>query len=229
MRGVTRRAEINGVGLAYATSGPAAPTVVLLHALGETKEDWELVADRLVERYAVVAVDLRGHGESDWPGAYSTQRMADDVAGLLDHLGLHAVTVLGHSLGGVVGYRLAIQRPDLVARLIVEDVTPPYARDRPMPDRPDEELPFDWPAAVALRGEAERDAPALWQGLASIQAPTLLVYGGPDSPVPPERIRAVAEHLPDGELVEIGGGHYVHRARPEEFIAVVLDWLDRRS
>ena len=228
MRGVSHRVELAGIDLAYDVLGAAdAPPMVLLHALGENRQDWPGIADRLARELQVFTVDLRGHGESDWPGTYSCRLIADDVAHLLDHLQLGRVTLLGHSLGGVVGYLIAERRPDLVARLIVEDVSPPFDRDRPTPERPEGELEFDWTAALALRSEAERYDEDQWRRLAAISAPTLLISGGPDSPVPTERLRAVAERIPACELVEIPAGHYVHRARPEEFLDAVLGWLRR--
>src|SRR5690348_5433657 len=63
------------------------PPVILLPATGETTEDWGAVALGLRASRTVYAVNLRGHGGSDWPGRYSIQAMADDVAGLLPHLG----------------------------------------------------------------------------------------------------------------------------------------------
>jgi 3-oxoadipate enol-lactonase len=227
VRGVAQRVELDGVGLAYDVYGTAGAPLLLLHALGESRRDWPGIAERLARDFQVFAVDLRGHGDSDWPGAYSCRLMADDVARLLDHLRLRAVTVLGHSLGGVVAYLLAERRPDLVARLLVEDVAPPFDRVRPVPERPGIELPFDWAAALALRSEAERYDEDLWRRLSSISAPTLLIGGGPDSSVPAEMLEAVAERIPRCELVEIPAGHYVHRGRPEEFLEVVLDWLAR--
>jgi pimeloyl-ACP methyl ester carboxylesterase len=101
--------------------------------------------------------------------------MADDVARLLDHLRLGRVTLLGHSLGGVAGYLIAERRPALVSRLIVEDVSPPFDRNRPTPDRPEGELGFDWGAALALRSEADRYDEDQWRRLAAIAAPTLLI------------------------------------------------------
>jgi 3-oxoadipate enol-lactonase len=228
VRGVGQRVELAGIGLAYDVLGAAeAPPLVLLHALGENRQDWPGIADRLAADFRVVAVDLRGHGDSDWPGTYSCRLMADDVARLLDHLGLTAVTLLGHSLGGVVAYHLAVRRPDMVIRLVVEDICPPFHRDRPMIERPEEELPFDWAAVLALRREAEQDDEELWDRLGSISAPTLLVGGGPDSSVPAEKLRAVTESIPECELVEIPAGHYVHRERPEDFLQAVHGWLAR--
>ena len=227
MRGVAHRVELDGVGLAYDEYGSAGAPLVLLHALGENRLDWPEIADRLAQDFRVFAVDLRGHGDSDWPGTYSCRLMADDVARLLDHLGVGAVTLLGHSLGGVVAYLLAERRPDLVARLIVEDVSPPFHRVRPMPERPETELDFDWAAALALRTEAERYDEDLWRRLSSISARTLLIGGGPDSSVPAEMLEAVARRIPRCELVEIPAGHDVHRGQPEEFLEVVLGWLAR--
>jgi pimeloyl-ACP methyl ester carboxylesterase len=57
----------------------------------------------------------------------------------------------------------------------------------------------------------------------------LLIGGGPTSSVPAEKLTAVADLIPDSELIELGGGHYVHQAYPEEFSAVVFGWLPRRS
>jgi 3-oxoadipate enol-lactonase len=229
VRGVANRLELDGVGLAYDAYGATgAPPMVLLHALGESRQDWPGIAERLAEDFLVITVDLRGHGDSDWPDAYSCRLMADDVAGLLDRLGLTAVTVLGHSLGGVVAYLLAERRPDLVERLVIEDICPPFHRDRPPLERPDDDLPFDWAAVVALRREAEQEDVELWDRLGSITAPTLLVGGGPESSVPAEKLQAVAEQIPVCELVEIPAGHYVHREKPAEFLAVVLGWLARQ-
>jgi 3-oxoadipate enol-lactonase len=61
--------------------------------------------------------------------------MRDDVEAALDKLGLTEVTLVGHSMGAVA-LLVAMGRPDLVGWLIVEDVSPPYPRDRAIPDRP---------------------------------------------------------------------------------------------
>src|SRR5258708_27604808 len=72
----------NGLGMASGAWGPpAAPPMVLLHALGESAADWEDVAPVFAEYWQVYAPDLRGHGRSDWPGDYSMELMCADVAG----------------------------------------------------------------------------------------------------------------------------------------------------
>jgi pimeloyl-ACP methyl ester carboxylesterase len=216
----------SGIRLAYETSGRVgSPPMVLLHALGERRASWAPVMTQFAQRLRVFAMDLRGHGDSDWPGAYSFQLMRDDVVSLLDQLDLGAVTLTGHSMGGMVGYLTAMQRPDLVERLVVEDVAPPYHRDRPVPERPAEPLEFDWTVVPAIVGQVNKGDPAAWDSLSTITAPTLLIGGGPDSHIPQEKLAEVADRIPRCDLVTIPAGHYVHTARPREFCTAVLGWL----
>ncbi len=215
-----------GVRLAYEASGyPGAPPMVLLHALGERGASWAPVMPRFAERFRVFAPDLRGHGDSDWPGSYSVQLMCDDVVGLLDELGLGTVTVAGLSLGGTVAYLLAMRRPDRVERLIIEDAPPPFPRDRAIPDRPAGPLDFDWAVVPAIVDQVNQGDPAAWDGLAAIPAPTLLIGGGPQSHIPQDKLAAVAARIPRCDLVTIPAGHHVHQARPAEFAETVLGWL----
>ena len=124
------RLTANGVELAYDDLGaPDAPPAVLLHALGEAAEDWADLAPRLVAAgHRVLAFDLRGHADSGRPGDYSSAVMADDVVAALDALGVRDAVLVGHSLGG--GASVWPPTPSCLAP-VVEDVCPPYDRDRP--------------------------------------------------------------------------------------------------
>ena len=224
-----RTAELDGVRLVYDVRGADdAPTMLLLHALGDRRGDWATVAERFAHDHRVVVPDLRGHGDSDWPGEYSFALMADDVVRLLDHLGLDRVVLVAHSMGGGVAWLVAEQQPDRVERLVVEDAPPPFVRDRPLPQRPAGDLPFDWAVVPAIAGEVGRGNPTTWERLSTITAPTLLVGGGPDSHVPQELLAEVAERVPDCVLVTVPAGHDVHAARPAEFADLVLSWLASR-
>lgn len=222
------RVRTNGIELAYDVLGDADATpMVLMHGLGEQRTGWPGVRERLAEGFRVFAFDLRGHGDSDWPGEYSYDLMADDVCGALDELGLAGVVLVGHSMGGDVAYRVAIRRPELVDRLVVEDATPPYARDRAIPGKPDQPVPFDWPVVPAIFGEVGTADTRAWEALSTITAPTLVVAGGQESHVPQENLAEVARRIPDCTLVTIEAGHHVHTNAPSEFSAAVLDWLAR--
>lgn len=225
-----QHAVLGGVRLAYEENGPAdSPPLVLLHALGEGRGDWAEVVGRFAERFRVIAVDLRGHGDSDRPGTYSFQLMADDVLRLLDHLDLPEVSLLGHSMGGSVAYLIAEQAPGRVERLIVEDAPPPFVRERPVPERPAEDVDFDWAVVPAIVDEVSRGNPTMWDQLCSIIAPTLLIGGGPESHIPQEKLQQVAERIPDCSLITIPAGHLVHATRATDFTDAVLNWLTQRS
>lgn len=220
------KVSVGGVSLAYQVSGdPGAPPMLLLHALGERASGWAPVVDRFAMRYRVIAVDLRGHGCSEWPGAYSFQLMRDDVTALIEQLDLREIVLAGHSMGGVVAYLTALARPDRVRRLIIEDAPPPYRRVWSIPERPDGPLDFDWPVVSAIEAEVSKGDPAAWDSLASITAPTLLIGGGQQSHIPQDLLADVAARIPSCELVTIPAGHYVHNTRPDEFADAVLRWL----
>ena len=215
-----------GVRLAYDEVGrPGRAVVVLLHALGERRSSWQEVAALLAERHHVLSLDLRGHGDSDWPGSYSFELMAEDVVGALEVLGHSRVALVGHSMGAAVAYLIAVQRPDLVERLVVEDAPPPYERDRPLPVREDEAVDFDWDVVPAIVSLVNQGDPRTWAALPTIAAPTLVVAGGPGSPIPQDLLAEVARLVPRSALVTIPVGHHVHAARPGQFAQVVLEWL----
>lgn len=79
----------DGIVIGCQLSGdPGAPAMVLLHALGEQAATWDEVVARFATQFRVVALDLRGHGASTWPGTYSFTLMRGDVLGVLDALDL---------------------------------------------------------------------------------------------------------------------------------------------
>lgn len=225
-RGIDLDVVVDGVRLHCRVDGrPDAPSMVLLHALGEDASDWDDVVAGLAGALRTYAVDLRGHGTSDWPGGYSFELMRDDVLGLLDQLELDALTLVGHSLGGVVALLVAEAQPARVRRLVIEDVCPPYRRDRPTPERPDHPVPFDWPVVPAIAIEAGIERAQWWDGLADITAPTLLVGGGPTSHVPQNLLIDVARRIPDCTVVTVDAGHHVHGDALEPFMAALHDFL----
>ncbi|WP_330255792.1 3-oxoadipate enol-lactonase [Nocardia sp. NBC_00565] len=108
------------VELAYDRIGPDgdAPAVVLLGSLGSTRAMWDPQVAALSAAHEVIAVDLRGHGESPTPaGPYKIDELAGDVLALLDRLGRGTVHLVGLSLGGAVAQWLAAHAPTRVRSL----------------------------------------------------------------------------------------------------------------
>jgi 3-oxoadipate enol-lactonase len=218
---------VGNVRLACYISGAGdSPPLVLLHALGEQSSTWDTVRAEFEPAFRVVAIDLRGHGESDRPGDYSFQSMTDDVLGVLDQLSLDRVTLVGHSLGGAVAYLVAQQQPTRIDRLIVEDAPPPFRRDRPLPTRPEGPLPFDWAVVPAIASQFSHPDPSWWDRLNSITAPTLLIAGGPSSDIPQDKLDDVAARIPRCSIVTIPVGHHIHETRPAEFNVAVAEFFE---
>ncbi|MEV4810692.1 alpha/beta fold hydrolase [Micromonospora avicenniae] len=106
--------EVNGAMLAYDDAGEGTP-VVLLHAGIADRRMWRAQIDALSTRHRVLAVDLRGYGESELPPAPFAHH--DDVVGLLDALGLPRAALVGCSFGGRVAVDTALAHPDRVSAL----------------------------------------------------------------------------------------------------------------
>ena len=97
---------------------PAAPPVVLLHAYLQHARTWDTVAKGLADRFRVLTLDLRGHGESDWAADYHELRLVADLAGFVETLGLSTVSLVGFSIGGSAAISYAQLYPDRVERLV---------------------------------------------------------------------------------------------------------------
>lgn len=218
--------KVGGVRLACHVHGaPDAPPLVLLHALGERGGTWDAVTAEFAGFFRVITIDLRGHGESDWPGAYSFELIRDDVLGVLDELRLPKITLVGHSMGGTVAYLVAEEQPSRINRLILEDTLPPRPRNRAVPERPEGPLPFDWAVVPAVVRQLNDPDPAWWDRLTRISAPTLLIAGGQDSHIPQDQLKEVAVRVPSCTMLTISTGHHVHATRPTEFAAAALAFL----
>lgn len=225
--------DLVGLQFRYWEVGPSdGMPVVLLHALGAGADDWLEVAQALAVQWRVIALDQRGHGRSARPGVYSFELMRDDLAALMGRLGLIKPVLVGHSMGGSVAYLYAEAYPERVQRLVIEDTPPPFPSNLAEPTEIPEDLPFDGRVLVSLIRQLNAPDPAWWDDLPNIEAPVLVIGGGPTSHIPQDKLADVVARVRDGQLVTVdGAGHRVHRTRPTEFLNAVRAFLsaDRSS
>jgi pimeloyl-ACP methyl ester carboxylesterase len=112
-------AEVNGLKMYYEIHGAGSPLVVL-HGAFMTIGAMGALVPMLAEVRQVVAVELQGHGHTaDVDRPLSYEQMADDVAGLIRHLGIERADVFGYSMGGGAALQLAMRHPALVRKLVV--------------------------------------------------------------------------------------------------------------
>ena len=112
-------AEVNGIKLYYETHGSGRPMILLHGGLG-TGEMFAPILPVLAEHHQVILPDLQAHGRTaDIDRPLDIRLMADDIAALIDHLGLDRPDVVGYSLGGGVGFFTAVKHPEKVGKLVM--------------------------------------------------------------------------------------------------------------
>jgi pimeloyl-ACP methyl ester carboxylesterase len=110
----------------WTSTRPGAPCLVLLHGFTGHARTWDAFAEAMSDRYRVLALDQRGHGESAWASAdaYGVDDMRQDLAAFVSALGLDRFTLLGLSMGGNVAIHFAGGRPSKLAALVIVDIAP---------------------------------------------------------------------------------------------------------
>jgi pimeloyl-ACP methyl ester carboxylesterase len=221
VKGIGQYADVNGINLYYETHGAGRPLILLHGGLG-SGEMFGPLLPALAEGHQVIAVDLQGHGRTaDIDRPISTSRMADDIAALIDFIGLDRPDLMGYSLGGGVALQTAICHPDVVGRLVIVSVNIRRSAIYPdmlgqqaqlnataaqfMKDTPMYELytrvaprPEDFPHLLDKMGEAMSEDFDLSEEVRGLQAPTLFACADADM-FPPSHAVEVFELLGGGQ------------------------------
>jgi pimeloyl-ACP methyl ester carboxylesterase len=128
-----RSVDVNGLVLSALEWGrPGHPALCFLHG-GSAHAHWfDGVAPAFADRYHVISLDQRGHGESQWPAApaYATADFVGDLVGAMDALGWERMVLVGHSMGGHNAMNLAATHPDRLSALVIVDSRPSLPPDR---------------------------------------------------------------------------------------------------
>ncbi|MBV9579480.1 MAG: alpha/beta hydrolase [Chloroflexi bacterium] len=134
---------------------PDKPTILFLHGVGLTARTWDLVCLVLRQDYHCLALDMRGHGDSEWApeGDYSTETQASDVKSLTQLLGLDHFLLVGHSMGGMVALTYAETAAPTLRALVLVDSAPGERNPPPPAATPGANNVFNF-----MAGPAELDS-----------------------------------------------------------------------
>ncbi|WP_244315476.1 alpha/beta fold hydrolase [Streptomyces albidochromogenes] len=232
------------------------PGQVLLAAHGHYNEAAAFAAPAaaLAPQWRVVALDQRGHGESDRAAGYGREDYVADLAAFHEHLDVGPVPLLGHSLGGVNAYQYAARHPERVTSLIVEDIGAVVDIDTGFTER----LPDRAPTREALVAALGPAAPYLecslrpsdqgwgfsfdqqdtiasqkalsgehWADWTAVACRTLLIRGEHSDELSHDHAREmIARHIGPAHLIELPAGHVVHHDALALFTTAVRTFLD---
>ncbi|WP_042939947.1 alpha/beta fold hydrolase [Rhodococcus sp. AW25M09] len=252
MQMMSETVDLDGVDIAYHSFAPlehpsaTQVPVMLVHGMGGDSGTWARFARALTAHgRRVITVDLRGHGKSAHTPTYEFDSFGGDLLGLVDHLGLTEVDLVGHSLGGYAVSLVAQRRPTLVRRLVLEELpipirpgdAPPTLTGR-MPSvtelwhaatsvvlHPRAVLAFDRSMTASALEQFRRANPQWWKSLADITAPTLVLRGGPGGMVDPHRLDAMVAEISTCRVETFRTGHSIHRDGYSAFETIVLPFL----
>ena len=242
----------DGLRLSYLDSGGTGPVLLALHGhLNEARFIDEGAVPRAVP-YRVVALDQRGHGESDHALTYEIDDYVGDAVALLEQLGIENVTVLGHSLGGVIAYSLAARIPARVDKLVVVDIGAVVEDDLGIvltwPRRastrsglvaafgfmgPKQEYLMreyadgwgvPWAAADMVASQGSLNG-AHWHSWLATTMPALLVHGSESRTLSREQADDMARRRPATTLIHLPGGHAVYVDAPDDYSKAVTSFL----
>jgi esterase len=156
-------AMVNGLRIHYLDWGSSAnPPLILLHGIARVARTFDHLVPHFSKSYHVIAVDMRGHGDSDWDpqGSYLVEDYVKDIEGLVAQLKLRNIVLWGNSTGGRVAQVFAGAHPELVSAVISEDVGP--ERPREVSDRRAKRMSQEemgWASADELLIQIKKDNP----------------------------------------------------------------------
>lgn len=116
---------LNGLRFHYRDWGnEGVPPLLLLHGYTGHARSWDGFAETVRDRYHVMALDQRGHGETEWATDYAPERMVEDIDAFVQQLGIAPFALLGLSMGGRNAYTYTALHPQTVERLVIVDIGP---------------------------------------------------------------------------------------------------------
>ena len=267
--------EVNGLRLHYLDWGnQGAPVIVCVHGLTSHAHAFDGFARRCADRFHVVALDVRGRGDSAWSpaGEYTMAAYTADLVAFTDALGLTRFTLVGTSMGGRISMHYAATHADRLERLVLNDIGPDSEagshritavgasrpasfaslddamayRFRTVPAmanasaevqretarhalRQGPDGRWVWKHDPAIDQQRARDGahgyPELWQVLASLPCPTLLLWGTISDVLSEAQARKIVATLPHGTLATVAGSAHAPTLNEPDAAVALEDFL----
>ena len=223
------------VKLNYVEQGTGFP-LVLLHGNGEDHTYFKRQMEPFAQKYRVIALETRGHGQSPRGMApFTLNQFAEDLKSFLDDMDIERCHLLGFSDGGNIALLFALRYPQYIEKLIVNG-----ANLNPEGLRGDIQLPIvqEWMGLRARAKVEPRVRPQLEllelmvtqphidpAALSALTMPVLVV-AGKDDMIKEAHTRAIAAAIPGSRLAILPGDHFVARRNADAFNPLVLDFLE---
>jgi pimeloyl-ACP methyl ester carboxylesterase len=216
---------VNGFRLYYEIEGDGEP-VVLIPGFAAGRETWVRQTPSLSRNFRVITFDPRGVSESDKPdGPQSISLLADDLAHLLQALGVSRADIVGASFGGFVAQEFALRYPFMTRKLVLcctsfggLNHVQPKPENRKMVAAAKRLNVGQFEAATSFDAESR---------VRGIRSQTLVVSGDADEIVPVQNSRNLAAKIPGAQLRIIeGGSHTFFSERADEFNQLLADFLN---
>lgn len=248
-----RHFQSGSLTLSYVDAGGMGEPIIALHAHWMEAQMFMPLAESL-KPWRVIALDQRGHGYSDHANSYTRDDYLQDLVALYEHLRLRRAILLGNSLGGVNAYQFAVQHPDRVLALVIEDigavvtddisfvlqwtgtfetreqlegiVGPRFLRYLEESFR---QVPDGWRLAFDPKEMVESQRYLVgdhWEDWLGSCCPALLIRGEESRVTSRAHLEEMAARRPNTIYRELPGGHVVHLDSPEAFTHTVRDFLD---
>lgn len=248
----------DGLTLSYIDTGGEGQVLIAFHALWMEATTYTQLAEALAPEWRVIALDQRGHGNSDHAQSYTREDYIRDVAALLEHLKVDKAVLLGNSLGGVNAYQFAARHPERVKALVIEDIGAAPEADAsfvlawegvfPSREALEEHVgprlapylldsfrstPDGWRLAFEPREMLESQIQLNgnhWADWLATECPALLIRGRESRITTQDHLKEMAARRPNTRLVTLDGGHVVHLDNSNDYVSAVRDFLfDFRS
>lgn len=112
--------------LNYKKYGSEEKTLIILHGLFGSLDNWQTLGKRFGEHFTTYIVDQRNHGKSPHLDSHNYQEMANDLNELIDELNVEDIYLIGHSMGGKTAMQFSIEKPHRVNKMVIVDIAPKY-------------------------------------------------------------------------------------------------------